>query len=178
MVPRTSLGCTVHRSSPNRVDMLQTMAEDQSLTADASPGFGKGAFVMLNKKVAATQVGPPFRGDFNPGLVPALVDDLSMQMVPGNRDDLSSSFILDQGGSDRLLALIDFPFLDGDRLFLHAVKSDKPIQEIMDPQITLSPLITEDMVVDHNLVNQLWRNSLRLGQPRISIGSGIFSSST
>jgi hypothetical protein len=120
---------------------------------------------MLNKKVATAQENPPYRGDFNPALVPALLEDLTILIVPGDRDDLSSSFILDEGGHDRLLAPIDFPFLDGDRLFLRAVKSDEPIQEFMDPPITLSPLVPEDVVVDHNLIRQLWRNSLRLGQP-------------
>jgi hypothetical protein len=125
---------------------------------------------MLNKKVATAHEAPPFRGDFNPALVPALLEDLTIQMVPGDRDDLSSSFILDEGGCDRLLASIDFPFLDGDRLFLRAVKSDEPIQEFMDPPITLSPLVSEDMVVDHNLTKQLWRDSLRFGRPIIFMG--------
>ena len=83
-----------------------------------------------------------------------------MQVVPCNRDGLCYAFILDQGGIVMLPAPINFPFLDGDRLFVRVVSSEKPVQELVGTQIKLTSLITTDMVVDQSLVNRVEKDFL------------------
>jgi hypothetical protein len=83
-----------------------------------------------------------------------LANDLHVQVVSCNSDGLRYAFILDRGTLGKLPTHIDFPFLDGDRLFFRVVYSDKPVPEAMEPQITPAPLIAADLVDDQTLVSR------------------------
>jgi len=53
-----------------------------------------------------------------------------------------------------LLTRIDYPFLDGDRLFFRVVYSNKPVPEVMEPQITPAPRMAADIVDDQTLARR------------------------
>ena len=69
---------------------------------------------------------------------------------------------LDRGSLDKLPTHIDFPFLDGDRLFVRVVYSDKPVPEVMEPKITPAPLSAADIVDDQTLVHRGVRAFLKV----------------
>jgi hypothetical protein len=74
--------------------------------------------------------------------------------VSYNSDGLRYAFILDRGSLGKLPTHIDYPFLDGDRLFVRVVYGDKPVPEVIEPQITPAPLIVADIVDDQMLVRR------------------------
>jgi hypothetical protein len=125
------------------------------------PGSGMVVlFAVLNTGYMTTHAATSYSSYFDSRLLSDLANDLHMHVVPCNRDGLCYAFILDQGGIDKLPAPIDFPFLDGDRLFVRVVSSDKPVPELIETQIKLTSLITTDMVVDQSLVNRVEKDFL------------------
>lgn len=125
------------------------------------PGSGMVVlFAVLNTRFINAHSATSYSSYFDSRLLSDLANDLHMQVVPCNRDGLCYAFILDQGGIDMLPAPINFPFLDGDRLFVRVVSSEKPVQELVGTQIKLTSLITTDMVVDQSLVNRVEKDFL------------------
>lgn len=109
------------------------------------PGSGLVVlFAVLNSKYIANRTATPFNNYFDPRLLRFLGNDLKVQVVSCNSDGLRYAFILDRGQIDRLPTHIDFPFLDGDKLYVRVVYSDEPVPEVMEPQIAPAPQIADD----------------------------------
>jgi hypothetical protein len=123
------------------------------LTQDPSTGM-MVLFGILNNKYIATHTSIPFNDYFDPRLLHDLANELQLQVVSCNSDGLRYAFILDRGSLGRLPTHIDYPFLEGDRLFVRVVYGDKPEQKMVEPQITPAPLIVADLVDDQTLVSQ------------------------
>ncbi len=123
------------------------------LTRDPDSGMVV-LFAMLNTRYIATHTATPFSNYFDPRLLHDLAHDLHMQVVSCNSDGLRYAFILDRGQIDFLPTHIDFPFLDGDRLLVRVVYGDKPISEVMEPQIPPAPPIPADSVDDQARVHR------------------------
>ncbi len=120
------------------------------LTQDPDSGMVV-LFAMLNTRYIATHTAVPFSDYFDPRLLSDLANDLHMQVVSCNSDGLRYAFILDRGQIDILPTHVDFPFVDGDRLFVRVVYSDKPVPEVVEPRSTPEPLIAADLVDDTTL---------------------------
>jgi hypothetical protein len=131
------------------------------LTQDPETGLVV-LFAVLNNKYIATHTATPFSDYFDPRLLHDLSNDLHVQVVSCNSDGLRYAFILDRGSLDKLPTHIDFPFLDGDRLFVRVVSGDKPVPEVLEPQITPAPLSVADGVDDQTLVHRGVRAFLKV----------------
>jgi hypothetical protein len=123
------------------------------LTQDPETGLVV-LFAVLNSNYIATHTATPFSDYFDPRLLNDLANDLHLQVVSCNSDGLRYAFILDRGQLDMLPTHVEFPFLDGDRLFVRVVYSDKPVLEGMEQQITPAPPIAADIVDDQTLVHR------------------------
>ncbi|MBE3143939.1 MAG: hypothetical protein IMZ61_08450 [Planctomycetes bacterium] len=102
------------------------------LTQDPSTGMIV-LFGILNNKYIATHTSIPFSDYFDPRLLHDLANELQVQVVSCNSDGLRYAFILDRGSLGKLPTHIDYPFLDGDRLFVRVVYGDKPVPEVIEP---------------------------------------------
>jgi hypothetical protein len=123
------------------------------LTQDPDSGMVV-LFAVLNTGYIATHTTTPLSDYFDPRLLHDLADDLHMQVVSCNSDGLRYAFILNRGRIDILPTHIDYPFLDGDRLFVRVVYSDTPVPEGMEPQGTPAPRIAADIANDQTRVRQ------------------------
>jgi hypothetical protein len=123
------------------------------LTQDPTTGM-MVLFGILNNRYIATHTSIPFSDYFDPRLLHDLANELQLQVVSCNSDGLRYAFILDRGSLGKLPTHIDYPYLDGDRLFVRVVYDDKPEPEVVKPQITPEPLIVPDLVDDQTLVSQ------------------------
>jgi hypothetical protein len=119
------------------------------------PGTGMIVlFGILNNRYIATNTSIPFSNYFDPRLLHDLENELQVQVVSCNSDGLRYAFVLDRGQLRRLPTHIDYPFVDGDKLFVRVVYADKPAPEVKEPQATLASLIPAGNVDDQTLVNQ------------------------
>ena len=106
-------------------------------------------FGILNNRYIAAHTSIPFGNYFDPRLLHDLANELQVQVVSCNSDGLRYAFILDRGSLGKLPTHIDFPFQDGDKLFVRVVYEDKPSPEMIQSQIA------PDVVVDdHALVHE------------------------
>jgi hypothetical protein len=123
------------------------------LTQD--PGTGMVVlFGVLNKKYIATHTSTPFIDYFAPHLLHDLKNELQVQVVSCNSDDLRYAFILDRDSQlEKLPTHIDFPFLDGDRLFVRLVYGVKAASELLEPQIRSTTLIADEQTLIHRGVD-------------------------
>src|SRR3972149_9988953 len=100
------------------------------LTQD--PGTGMIVlFGILNNTYIATHTSIPFSDYFDPRVLHDLANELQVQVVSCNSDGLRYAFILERGQIDTLPTHIDYPFLDGDRLFARVVYRDKPVPQAL-----------------------------------------------
>jgi hypothetical protein len=105
------------------------------LTQD--PGTGMIVlFGILNNKYIATHTSIPFLDYFDPPLLRELATELQVQVVSCNSDGLRYAFILDRGKLDKFPTHIEYPFLEGDRLYIRAVYSTEPVPSWKTPEIT------------------------------------------
>ena len=111
-------------------------------------------FGILNNRYIATHTSIPFSNYFDPRLLNDLTNEIQLQVVACNSDGLRYAFILDRGSLGKLPTHIDFPFLEGDKLFARIVYDDKPLAEINQSQITPSLTVATDVVDDLALVHQ------------------------
>jgi hypothetical protein len=123
------------------------------LTQDPSTGMIV-LFGILNNKYIATHTSIPFSNYFDPRFLHDLANELQVQVVSCNSDGLRYAFILDRGQVDMIPTHIDFPFLDGDRLFVRVVYSDEPVPEVIEPPVTPAPLIAAVNADDQMLIQQ------------------------
>ncbi len=111
-------------------------------------------FGVLNNRYIASHTTTPFLDYFDPRLLHDLANELKVQVVSCNTDGLRYAFILDDGQLHRLPTHIDYPFLDGEKLFVRVAYSDKLAPEVIEPQITPAPVRAADIVDDQALVRQ------------------------
>ena len=111
-------------------------------------------FGILNNKYIAAHTSIPFSNCFDPRLLHDLANELQVQVVSCNSDGLRYAFILDRGSLGKLPTHIDFPFQDGDKLFVRVVCQDKPLPDMTQPQITPALTIVPGAVDDHALVHE------------------------
>ncbi len=123
------------------------------LTQDPDSGMVV-LFAILNTRYIATHTAVPFSDYFDPRLLHDLANDLHMQVVSCNSDGLRYAFILDRGQIDVVLTHIEFPFLDGDKLFVRVVYSDQLTPEVMEPQITPATISAVDLADDQILIHR------------------------
>jgi len=119
-------------------------------------------FGILNNRYIATHTSIPFSDYFDPRLLQDLTNEMQLQVVACNSDGLRYAFILDRGSLGKLPTHIDFPFLEGDKLFARVVYDDKPLVEIIQPQVTPPLTVTADIVDDHVLAHQVARAFLKV----------------
>lgn len=132
---------------------LQPKFNRWRLTHDPETGLVV-LFAVLNHKYIATRTTTPFSDYFDPHLLHDLANDLQVQVVSCNSNDLRYAFILNRGQIDILPTHIDYPFLDGDRLFIRVAYSDQTIPDVIEPQILPTPPIAADIVDDQTLVRR------------------------
>jgi hypothetical protein len=111
-------------------------------------------FGILNNRYIATHTSIPFSDYFDPRLLHDLADELQMEVVSCNSDGLRYAFILERGQLGLLPTHIDYPFLDGDRLFVRVVYGDKPVPGRVNPQIMPVPSAHVDIIDDQPQVRQ------------------------
>ena len=111
-------------------------------------------FGILNNKYIATHTSIPFSDYFDPRLLHALATELQLQIVSCNSDGLRYAFILERGSLSKLPTHIDYPFLDGDKLFVRVVYSDSPLPEAKIPQNVPTPILSVEPVDDQALVRE------------------------
>jgi len=83
-----------------------------------------------------------------------LASELQVQVVSCNSDGLRYAFVLDRGSLDKLPTHVDFPFLDGEKVFARVVYDNSPSPEVLEPQIVPIPVVAANAVDDQALVRQ------------------------
>jgi hypothetical protein len=112
------------------------------LTQDPDTGMVV-LFGILNNAYIASHTSSHFREYFDPRVLHDLADELQVQVVSCNCDGLRYAFILERGALDRLPTHIDYPFVDGDKVFVRVVYDDQPVT-----------LTTTEVVDDRARVNR------------------------
>lgn len=93
-------------------------------------------FGILNNTYIATHTSIPFSDYFDPRLLHDLANQLQIQVVSCNSDGLRYAFILDRGALGRLPTHIDYPYLEGDKVFVRVVFDAEPAPGLLNPQAT------------------------------------------
>lgn len=123
------------------------------LTQD--PGTGMMVlFGILNNNYIASHTSIPFSDYFDPRVLHDLANDLQMEVVSCNSDGLRYAFILERGSLVKLPTHIDYPFVEGERVFVRVVYADQPLPELVNPQMKSVPPFVDESVEDRTLVNQ------------------------
>lgn len=110
-------------------------------------------FGILNDRYIAAHTSTPFNSYFDPLLLRDLANELQVQVVSCNSDGLRYAFILDRGSLGKLPTHIEFPFQDGEKVFVRVVYDDKPLPDVVQPQVTPVLKVAPDVVDDHALVH-------------------------
>jgi len=106
------------------------------LTQDPDTGMVV-LFGILNNSYIATHTSTHFSDYFERPLLNDLANVLQVEVVSCNCDGLRYAFILERGSLDSLPSHIDYPFLDGDKVFVGVVL---PAQvATMDIPVPLKP---------------------------------------
>ncbi len=112
------------------------------LTQDPDTGMVV-LFGILNNGYIASHTSSHFREYFDPRVLHDLADELQVQVVSCNSDGLRYAFILERGALEKLPTHIDYPFVEGDKVFVRVVYDDPP-----------APLTTAEVVDDQALVDR------------------------
>ena len=121
------------------------------LTQDPDTGMVV-LFGVLNNKYIATHTSIPFSNYFDPRLLHDLANDLHVQVVSCNSDGLRYAFVLARGLVDILPSHIDYPFVDGERLFVRVVHDPTPAVAVTEPPVPVPP--AHAVADDQTLVNR------------------------
>ena len=109
---------------------------------------------ILNNTYIASHTTIHFRDYFEPRVLHDLANALQLQVVSCNCDGLRYAFILERGSLGRLPTHIDYPYLDGDKVFVRVVYDDKPVPGWVEtPVPPVLPAVVE-IVDDPSLVDQ------------------------
>ena len=103
-------------------------------------------FGILNNRYIAMHTSTPFGNYFDPRLLHDLADELHIQVVSCNSDGLRYAFILNRGQIDVLPTHIDYPFVDGDRLFVRVAFEKDPPLAVMEPPNAVTPADDQTLV--------------------------------
>jgi hypothetical protein len=123
------------------------------LTRDPTTGLTALVGILDNNYFAA-HTAIPFSDYFDPRLLNDFTNELQIQVVSCNSYGLRYAFILDHGSLGRLPSHIDFPFLDGDRLFVRVVYGNEPEQDWINPQALQTSRINVEMSDDRSQINR------------------------
>jgi hypothetical protein len=123
------------------------------LTQDPDTGMVV-LFGILNNKYIAAHTSIPFSDYFDHRLLNDLTNELQVQVVSCNSDGLRYAFILDRGSLDKLPTHVDFPFRDGEKVFVRVVYNNGPLPESPEPQIVPVPVVAANTIDDQALVRQ------------------------
>ncbi len=100
-------------------------------------------FGILNNAYIASHTSIHFKDYFERPLLNDLANKLQVEVVSCNCDGLRYAFILERGALDRLPTHIDYPYLEGDKVFVRVVYDEQP-----------APPIINVVVQDQTLVNR------------------------
>jgi hypothetical protein len=123
------------------------------LTQDPDTGMVV-LFGILNNKYIAAHTSIPFSDYFDQRLLQDLASELQVQIVSCNSDGLRYAFVLDRGSLGKLPTHVDFPFLEGEKVFVRVVYDTSSSPEVLEPQIAPIPIVVADAVDDQALVRQ------------------------
>jgi hypothetical protein len=133
---------------------LQPKFNRWRLTQDPETGLVV-LFAVLNNQYIASHTATPFSDYFDPRFLHDLSSDLNVQVVSCNSDGLRYAFILNRGQIDVLPTHIDYPFLDGDKLYFRLAYEDNPVPGMGETQQTApAPPIAADLVDDQTQVRR------------------------
>jgi hypothetical protein len=119
------------------------------------PTTGMVALIgILDNGYIAVHTSVPFSDYFDPRLLNEFANELQIQVVSCNCYGLRYAFILDRGSLGMLPSHIEFPFLDGDRLFVRVVYGNEPEQKWINPQSIPSSSINVEMMDDQMQINR------------------------
>jgi hypothetical protein len=100
-------------------------------------------FGILNNAYIASHTSIHFKDYFERPLLNDLANKLQVEVVSCNCDGLRYAFILERGALDRLPTHIDYPYLEGDKVFVRVVYDEQP-----------APPMINVVVQDQTLVNR------------------------
>jgi hypothetical protein len=123
------------------------------LTQDPDTGMVV-LFGILNNKYIAAHTSIPFSDYFDQRLLQDLASELQVQIVSCNSDGLRYAFVLDRGSLGKLPTHVDFPFLEGEKVFVRVVYDTSSSPEVLEPQIAPIPIVVAGAVDDQALVRQ------------------------
>ncbi len=123
------------------------------LTQDPSTGMVV-LFGVLNNRYLARHTSIAFSDYFDPRVLLDLANELQVQVVSCNSEGLRYAFILDRGQLGKLPTHIDFPFLDGDRLFVGVVYNDQLVPAWVNSQTNPTTSINDQSIDEQTLVDQ------------------------
>lgn len=131
------------------------------LTQDPDTGMVV-LFGILNNKYIAAHTSIPFSDYFDQRLLHDLANELQVQIVSCNSDGLRYAFVLDRGSLGKLPTHVDFPFLEGEKVFVRVVYDNTPSPKVLEPQIAPIPIVVAEAVDDQALVRQGVRAFLKV----------------
>jgi hypothetical protein len=123
------------------------------LTQDPDTGMVV-LFGILNNKYIAAHTSIPFSDYFDQRLLQDLASELQVQIVSCNSDGLRYAFVLDRGSLGKLPTHVDFPFLEGEKVFVRVIYDNSSSPEVLEPQIAPIPIVVAGAVDDQALVRQ------------------------
>ena len=103
-------------------------------------------FGILNNRYIAMHTSTPFGNYFDPHLLRDLAVELQIQVVSCNSDGLRYAFILNRGQIDVLPTHIDYPYMDGERLFVRVAYENNPPVAVMEPPGAAMPADDQALV--------------------------------
>jgi hypothetical protein len=89
-------------------------------------------FGILNNTYIASHTSIHFKDYFERPLLNDLANQLQVEVVSCNCDGLRYAFILERGSLDRLPTHIDYPYLEGDKVFVRVVYDEQPAPPIIN----------------------------------------------
>lgn len=89
-------------------------------------------FGILNNAYIASHTSIHFKDYFERPLLNDLANQLQVEVVSCNCDGLRYAFILERGSLDRLPTHIDYPYVEGDKVFVRVVYDEQPAPPILN----------------------------------------------
>jgi len=123
------------------------------LTQDPDTGMVV-LFGILNNTYIAAHTSIHFKDYFERPLLNDLANVLQVEVVSCNCDGLRYAFILERGSIVKLPTHIDYPYLEGDQVFVRAVLDNQPAPVVLTPQATSVLPTKVAIVVDPAQVKQ------------------------
>ena len=123
------------------------------LTQDPDTGMVV-LFGILNNTYIAAHTSIHFKDYFERPVLDDLANALQVEVVSCNCDGLRYAFILERGALGRLPTHIDYPFQDGERVFVRVVYDEEPAPGWQNPPAVPVLPTTIKVVDDQAQINQ------------------------